>query len=232
MIVTGHRGALSTEPENTLRSFETAVRVGCDEIELDLRVTADGQLVVLHDPTVDRTTNGSGAVADLTLAELQALDAGKGQRVPTWAEAAASVDVGIQAEVKALAAIPPLLESLQADSPLAGRTIVTSFDAEVLLTVRRAMPAVATGLIIARPPAAAQVLAMARAAQVSTVLCGIDGLTVDGVAWLHEHWLQVTVWPVPDAAAFARAAELGVDGITTDFPERFTHRDRQVPAVR
>lgn len=65
MIITGHRGALGSEPENTLRSFRRAVADGCDEIELDLRVTADGELVVLHDATVDRTTNGTGAVADL-----------------------------------------------------------------------------------------------------------------------------------------------------------------------
>jgi glycerophosphoryl diester phosphodiesterase len=73
VIVTGHRGALGSEPENTLRSFRRAVREGCDEIELDLRVSADGKLVVLHDATVDRTTDGTGAVADLTFDEIRAL---------------------------------------------------------------------------------------------------------------------------------------------------------------
>jgi len=66
VIITGHRGALGSEPENTLRSFRRAAADGCDEIELDLRVTADGELVVLHDATVDRTTDGTGAVADLS----------------------------------------------------------------------------------------------------------------------------------------------------------------------
>ena len=67
MIITGHRGSLGTEPENTLRSFRRAVADGCDEIELDLRVSADGELVIIHDATVDRTTTGSGEVAFLTL---------------------------------------------------------------------------------------------------------------------------------------------------------------------
>ena len=71
MIITGHRGALGSEPENTLRSFRRAVADGCDEIELDLRVTADGELVVLHDATVDRTTNGTGAVAELAFDDLR-----------------------------------------------------------------------------------------------------------------------------------------------------------------
>ncbi|HEY3510821.1 MAG TPA: glycerophosphodiester phosphodiesterase family protein, partial [Kribbella sp.] len=127
MIITGHRGALGTEPENTLRSFRRAVADGCDEIELDLRVSADGELVIMHDATVDRTTSGSGEVSSLTLAELRALDAGDGERIPTWAETVAAVDVRIQAEVKAEAAVPLLAQSLKSDPALAARTIVTSF---------------------------------------------------------------------------------------------------------
>ena len=73
--VLGHRGALTHAPENTLAAFELCVRAGCD-IELDVYPTRDGQLVVIHDATVDRTTNGKGAVAGLTLAEVRRLDAG------------------------------------------------------------------------------------------------------------------------------------------------------------
>jgi glycerophosphoryl diester phosphodiesterase len=181
VIVTGHRGAMGSEPENTLRSFRRAVREGCDEIELDLRVTVDGRLVVLHDATVDRTTDGSGAVADLTFDEVRALDAGLGEQVPTWAEAVAAVDVRFQAEVKAEAAIPLLVESLRADPDLASRTA---------------------------------------AAAAGTALCGIAGLTVDGVVELHERGFDVTAWPVPDAQVLATAVELAVDGLTTDHPDR------------
>src|SRR3954471_3509525 len=84
VIITGHRGALGSEPENTLRSFRRAVADGCDEIELDLRVSADGELVIMHDATVDRTTSGSGEVAGLTLDKLRSLDAGFGEQIPTW----------------------------------------------------------------------------------------------------------------------------------------------------
>ncbi|MEU4289900.1 glycerophosphodiester phosphodiesterase family protein [Kribbella sp. NPDC026596] len=105
MIITGHRGALGTEPENTLRSFRRAVADGCDEIELDLRVTADGELVIMHDATVDRTTSGSGEVAVLSYDEVRSLDAGLGEMVPTWAETVAAIDVRFQTEVKAEAAV-------------------------------------------------------------------------------------------------------------------------------
>jgi glycerophosphoryl diester phosphodiesterase len=219
LIITGHRGALGSEPENTLSSFRRAVEDGCDEIELDLRVTADGELVVLHDATVDRTTNGSGLVEELTFAEVRELDAGQREVVPTWAETVAAVDVRFQAEVKAAAAVPLLVESLL-DPALAARTLVTSSHAEILLAVRQAMPSASTGLIFGRTPAIADVLALTRAAEAGTALCGIAGLTAEGVAELHREGLDVTAWPVPDADTFARAVELGVDGITTDHPDR------------
>jgi glycerophosphoryl diester phosphodiesterase len=220
VIVTGHRGAMGSEPENTLRSFRRAVREGCDEIELDLRVTADGRLVVLHDATVDRTTNGSGAVADLTFDEVRALDAGSGEQVPTWAEAVAAVDVRFQAEVKAEEAVPLLAESLRADPDLARRTLVTSSHAEMLLAVRRELPDIETGLILGRPPAIAEIITLTAAASAGTALCGIVGLTVDGVVELHERGFDVTAWPVPDEHVLATAVELEVDGLTTDHPDR------------
>jgi glycerophosphoryl diester phosphodiesterase len=220
LIITGHRGALGSEPENTLRSFRRAVADGCDEIELDLRVTSDDQLVVMHDATVDRTTSGSGTVEELTLTELRSFDAGQAEVVPTWAETVDAIDVRFQAEVKAARAVTLLVASLQADPVLAARTMVTSSSAEILLAVRRAMPDASTGLIFGRTPAIADVLALTRAAEAGTALCGIAGLTPEGVAELRVQGFDVTAWPVPDAAVLARAVELGVDGITTDYPHR------------
>jgi glycerophosphoryl diester phosphodiesterase len=218
VIITGHRGALGTEPENTLRSFRRAVADGCDEIELDLRVTADGELVVLHDATVDRTTSGSGEVASLTLAEVRSLDAGLGETVPTWAETVAAIDVRFQAEVKAEAAVPLLAETLKADESLAERTLVTSSHPEILIAVRREFPQVSTGRIFGRTPAIDDVITLTLEVEAGWALCGITGLTREGVAELHSAGLDVTAWPVPDAETLATAVALGVDGITTDNP--------------
>ncbi len=223
MIITGHRGALGTEPENTLRSFRRAVADGCDEIELDLRVTADGELVIMHDATVDRTTSGTGAVEELTLAEIRALDAGLGEKVPTWSETVAAIDVRFQAEVKAEAAVPLLAQSLKSDPALAERTLVTSFHPEILLAVREAFPDVTTGHIFGRTPETAEVIARTRAAGATWSLCGIAGLTPAAVADLHTAGLSVTAWPVPDAPTLATALSLAVDGITTDNPHLLAH---------
>jgi glycerophosphoryl diester phosphodiesterase len=200
VIITGHRGACGTEPENTLRSFRRAVADGCDEIELDLRVSADGELVVIHDETVDRTTSGSGTVAALTLAELRTLNAGAGKRIPTgaetaaaderipawaetapavdvriptWAEAVAAVDVRIQAELKTEAAVPLLAQSLKSEPTLARRTLVTAFHPELLLAIRALFPDVETGHIFGPTPSAADVITRTRAAHATWSLCHI-----------------------------------------------------------
>jgi glycerophosphoryl diester phosphodiesterase len=115
-LLCGHRGARVHAPENTMASFERAAELGADLIELDVRLTSDGALAIIHDSTVDRTTNGSGRVADLTWAEIQALDAGirfseafAGQRVPSlqqvleWARGR----VYLAVEVKVPAPVPP-----------------------------------------------------------------------------------------------------------------------------
>lgn len=94
IIAVGHRGTVRFAPENTLAAFRKAIELGLDLIEIDVRQTKDGHLVIMHDPTVDRTTNGKGRVAEMTLAEIKALDAGSwfspefaGERVPTLDEA-------------------------------------------------------------------------------------------------------------------------------------------------
>lgn len=86
IFVAAHRGWRSKYPENTIEAFRAAIELGVDQLETDVRVTKDGELVLIHDATVDRTTNGTGNVCDLTLAELKALDAGNGTRIPTLIE--------------------------------------------------------------------------------------------------------------------------------------------------
>ena len=85
MIVIGHRGAKGYEPENTLPSFEKAIQLGCDYVELDVHL-ADDELFVIHDFSVDRTTNGWGKISKLTREQIESLDAGNGQKIPTLSE--------------------------------------------------------------------------------------------------------------------------------------------------
>ena len=86
IYVAAHRGWKSKYPENTMEAFKAALTLDVDQLETDVRITRDGELVLIHDATVDRTTNGSGKVCELTLAELKALDAGNGSKIPTLTE--------------------------------------------------------------------------------------------------------------------------------------------------
>lgn len=215
--IIGHRGALGAEPENTLRSFRHAEEVGADEVELDVRVTADGHLVVLHDATVDRTTDGTGEVAALTLDALRRLDAGRGERVPTFAEVLAAVALPIQVEVKAVAAVPLLAALVTEQPPVAGRITVSSHHEEILAALAAALPAVDRMLILPRTPA--DLADRAAALGCAWVAPGLAHLTSDLVAGCTARGLRVDAWPAPDPEALERAIELGADAVTTDHPE-------------
>ncbi len=144
-----HRGQSAHLPENTLAAFREAAELGADWLEMDVQMTRDGALVVIHDETVDRTTNGSGRVADLTLAEIRALDAGNGQQVPTFEEVlnlARETDLPMMPEAKAPQLYPGLEEKLiqqLVEAGYADRAVIQSFDAATLDKLRALHPDVA-----------------------------------------------------------------------------------------
>ena len=149
--IVGHRGAMAIEPENTMRSFARAAELGVDAIELDVHLSRDGRLVIMHDELVDRTTDGTGAIADLDWAELRALDAGLGERVPELTEVWAEFDdVGLQIEVKSAAATTAVLELVRSGRPRALPTTITSFHPEVVAEASRQPRPWRVGLIFGK----------------------------------------------------------------------------------
>ena len=124
MHIMGHRGAAAYEPENTLRSIRTALAMGVAAVEVDVQLTRDGELAVIHDDTVDRTTNGTGAVRDFTLAELKKLDVGRGEAIPSLAEVVEEVagKAHLVIEVKHPEAGPALINFFKPGTSLAGPT--------------------------------------------------------------------------------------------------------------
>lgn len=144
--VIAHRGGPVIGPENTLATFRRAIETGVDWLEMDVQRSSDGVLVVIHDETVDRTTNGTGQVADLTLADLKALDAGDGEPIPTFEEAlklAKDAGVGILPEAKSPHLYPgietQMAEAIMAEDYLEN-TVVQSFDHESLATIQEINP--------------------------------------------------------------------------------------------
>ncbi|MFD0436667.1 glycerophosphodiester phosphodiesterase [Streptomyces chartreusis] len=215
-LTIGHRGVMGVEPENTLRSFVAAQQAGLDVIELDLHLSKDGALVVMHDTDVDRTTDGTGPIADKTLAELRALDAGRGERVPVFEEVLEAVRSPLQAEIKDVAAARALAEVMK-DRDLAPRVEVSSFHDEAVAEIARLVPGVRTALISSRY--GTDIVDRAVAAGAATVCLNIRRLTLEVVERARKADLRIIGWVVntQDHLRLVRALEL--DGATTDYPE-------------
>ncbi|WP_393099970.1 glycerophosphodiester phosphodiesterase [Streptomyces sp. LN325] len=215
-LTIGHRGVMGVEPENTLRSFIAAQNAGLDLIELDLHLSKDGALVVMHDADVDRTTDGSGPISEMTLAELRALDAGCGERVPVFEEVLDAVRAPLQAEIKDTAAARALADVMHRRD-LVGRVEVSSFHDEAIAEVTRLVPGVRTALSASRY--GVDVVDRAVEAGAATVCLNVRRLTLEVVEHARKSGLRIIGWVVntQDQLRLVRALEL--DGATTDYPE-------------
>jgi glycerophosphoryl diester phosphodiesterase len=245
-LVIAHRGGAALWPENTLYAFTHARDLGVDVLETDVQVTADGVLVVLHDSTLDRTTDGEGAVNRLSLAQLKKLDAafrfstdggrsfplrGHGISVPTLREVFAALP-GMRFNLEPKQAQPSLAEPLCRmirESGMEKKVMVGSFSPQVLAEFREACPEVATsasptevGALMAMSsggPEMARSLA-AQAVQVPEQLGGRRILTREFIETAHKRNLQVHAWTINDEESMNRLIEMHVDGIITDYPDR------------
>ncbi|QDY75515.1 glycerophosphodiester phosphodiesterase [Streptomyces qinzhouensis] len=215
-LTIGHRGVMGVAPENTLRSFIQAERSGMDAVELDLHLSKDGALVVMHDEDVDRTTDGSGPVAEKTLAELRELDAGGGERVPVFHEVVDAVRCPLQAEIKDIAAARALADVLLRRD-LVRRVTVSSFHDDAVAEIAALVPGVRTVLIASRW--GGDVVDRAKAVGAHWLALNIRRLTLETTERAHTEGLRVLGWVVNTQAQLRLARALELDGVTTDFPE-------------
>lgn len=207
---------MGVEPENTLRSFVRAEQAGMDVIELDLHLSKDGALVIMHDAEVDRTTDGKGKIADMTLAELRELDAGRGERVPVFEEVLDRVKSPLQAEIKDAAAARALAD-VMLGRDLAGRVEVSSFHDEALAEITSLVPGVRTVFIASRY--GADVVDRAKAVGAATLALNIRRLTLETVEQAHAAGLKIIGWVVNTQEHLRLVRALELDGATTDYPE-------------
>ncbi|MBW8796829.1 MAG: glycerophosphodiester phosphodiesterase [Streptomyces sp.] len=215
-LTIGHRGVMGVEPENTLRSFVAAQQAGLDLIELDLHLSKDGALVVMHDAEVDRTTDGTGPIAEKTLEELRGLDAGRGERVPVFEEVLDAVRTPLQAEIKDVAAARALAEVMQRRD-LVSRVEVSSFHDEAVAEIGRLVPGVRTALIASRY--GPDVVERAQEAGAATLCLNIRRLTLEVVEHARKADLRVIGWVVNTQDHLRLVRALQLDGATTDYPE-------------
>jgi len=244
-LILAHKGGDGLAPGNTLAAFTRGLQEGADILETDARLTADGYVVLFHDETVDATTDGTGKVADLTLAELQKLDAGydwspdggtsypfrgKGLRIVTLEEALqAFPDARFNIDMKThtqqmVKAVAEVVQRTGAQN----RVLVTSFDATTARAFRSLMPGIPSSLADdeAKLFFGLQLLHLtmvysppAAAAQVPEYQGSLRVVTPHFVEAAHSRGMQVHVWTVNDQADMRRLLDMGVDGIVTDYPD-------------
>ncbi len=245
-LVFAHRGGGGLYPENTLGAFEYSAKMGADVLELDVHATSDGALVVLHDGSVDRTTDGRGKISEITLETVKKLDAGylfstdggknypfrgKGIRVPTLAkifDALPEMTFNIEPKQAEPSIIKPLCDLIRARK-MADKVIVGSFRQGVIDEFRAECPEIATS---ASPSEVAKFLALSKtglsesysppmqALQIPENLGSLSVVTKDFVENAHRKNLKVHVWTINEPNAMQRLIDVGVDGIMTDYPDR------------
>lgn len=237
MLVIAHRGASGYAPENTMAAFRKAVAMGVTFIETDLHLSRDARLVAIHDDTLDRTTNGRGAVHEFSLADLRKLDAGSwfgsefaGERIPTLEEILQFTkkhDVVFYLEVKPAGSWGgehALIGALRESGEIP-RVVVISFDPEILASLRKIEPTLMTGLLYeSRSPEPLE-----KALQIGARQLAVRG-DLASPALLKEakrHDLQVVCWTVNHPAHMRLLIEAGVDGIMSDYPDRLLELNRK-----
>ncbi len=221
LLSIGHRGARGHEPENTLRSIRRALELGADGVEIDVWL-ADGELVVIHDAKLDRTTNGHGYLSRKTFAQLRALDAGGGERIPTLREVFETVDrrAFINIELKGRRTAAPVAalirEYLEQREWTPDRFLVSSFHRRELKQIND--PRIRIGMLCARPTPLYHL--SARRLGAWSIHPALRHTTRRFVEDAHRRGFRIFPYTVNEPADIARMAALGVDGVFTDFPER------------
>ncbi|MFH1527142.1 MAG: glycerophosphodiester phosphodiesterase family protein [Bacteroidota bacterium] len=239
-LIIAHRGASAVAPENTIIAFKKAMELHANAIELDVRQTKDNQLVVLHDATVNRTTNGRGGIATMTLAEVRKLDAGswfdphfKNERIPTFHEVIEILDTAtiLIIEIKEGNETYPGIEeqvlNLVKTNRLEGQVILKSFDQRVLRRIKEKAPQIRLlyvyvftipwlNITVDRGVSAGDLLDL----NVDYLQPHKIFLSRSFVNRAQERGFKVIVWDVEDEDTMKEMLDLGVNGIETDFPDK------------
>ena len=220
----GHRGAMGYAPENTLKSFRKALELNVEAVELDVYVCKSGELVVIHDDKVSKTTNGKGRVVEKTLKELQKLNAGDSEKIPTLVEVLDVIHrkAIVNIELKGDGTVKPVVEIIK--NYINNKSweyddfIVSSFDHYKLKELKNLNPKIKIGAGIMGIPI--NFTKFAKDMNANYVEPCIDFVNKEFVDDAHKRGLKVHVWTANDPRDIKRAKNLGVDGIFSDFPDR------------
>jgi glycerophosphoryl diester phosphodiesterase len=231
----GHRGARGYEPENTLISFKKAISMGVDFIELDVHLSKDNNVIIMHDRTLNRTTNGRGRISEKTLKEIKSYRTDKNQPIPTLQEVIDSLKgkTRFNIGIKNVAATKHVAEIIKKNR-IEKKVLVASKHPESLIEMKKILPRVETALVykIANnlirkiffvmmiPLAKLLILKKAKDTKVDYIQLNYLLATRNTIKRLQEQGYKVNVWTVNNQRTIKKMIERGVDGIISDYPDR------------
>ncbi len=214
MQIIAHRGASFFEPENTLRSIKRAIEMDADYVEVDVRMSKDKKLIIMHDADISRTTNGNGLVKDKTLLKLKEFDAGNGEKIPTLDEVIEAVKdkTGLVIEIKEPGTEEKIVEKLKENK--LKNVILTSFYHESVKNVNKLNHDLNTGIIFVGQPVNVHKLVFE--ANANIIFPSYRYMNEKMVKQAKEHGITVYPWAIDDPEIFNKFAEMGIEGIVTN----------------
>ena len=234
MRVYGHRGFAGIAPENTMASFREALKIGVDGIECDVHLSKDGHIVVCHDPTLDRTTNGTGPIGELDWVQLRALDAGSwfspeyaGERIHSLAELLELVsdhsillNIELKTEKANYAGLERMVVELLTRYGMVERSTISSFNFDSLVKIKSLLPDITTAAIYKNMDGISDFWDVCATIGVNNLHPRLRELSRETVAEAHRRGYVVNVWTPDDRSDLERALAIGVDGVITNYPNR------------
>jgi glycerophosphoryl diester phosphodiesterase len=231
VLVVSHRGAMGHAPENTMASFRKGYELKADMIELDIQMSKDRELVVIHDGDVSRTTGGKGHIRDMTMEDIRSLEAGshfssafKGEKIPilrevlSWAKDKIPLAIEIKGDPQPAEGIEERLVTLLQEYNMINRVMVISFHHASLKRLKEMEPSVATGIIYYA--ALVDTVAVARAAKADSIHPGWKFCTASMIEKVHRAGLAVYAWAANDEEEMKHLIKMGIDAIGTNYPDR------------
>jgi glycerophosphoryl diester phosphodiesterase len=216
MIIMGHRGAAALEPENTLLSIGRAIEIGVDAVEIDVRLSKDKEIVVIHDATVDRTTDNTGPVSSFSVDELKKLDAGKSQRIPTLQEVIDFIGkkINLVIELKEEGTVESVYKLIKKNN-IEDNVYVISFWHRLVKTIKEMDSHIKTGVLLAGCPVNTCIATQASA---DALVMNYSFIDATFVQIAHRENCKVFIWNIDKKNLLKPYVDMEVDGIGTNDP--------------
>ena len=217
MFVIGHRGGGDLFPENTLKAFTGAEKIGCNAVECDVHLSLDGHLIVNHDADLNRVAGINKRISDMKLQEILAIKLKSGEKIPILEDVYKSISIPVIVELKDVNTVKAMIKLFNEKPEIIKRTIVISFYHEILLEIKKHIPTLESGALLAGFPV--DPVTVAKSCKSNTLSLYFEGINRSYVDLCHRGGINVSVWTPNSEEEILSCINAGVDSIGTDRPD-------------